>query len=138
VSNRVIVIIFLTFILFIGFFSCDIYKSENKNWKNEVKIEVRNEALCGLDIYIDGNSADHLEPTEFLNKDNIGQGIHLLEAFTWDKRNHACEFVYTPLLKKGDSYLWEIVESSQCSVCDPTPTPAPTSQYSPTPTPTPW
>lgn len=113
---------------------CDIYENENKDWENEVTIYFKNLTHCPVEYYLDGVSKGEIDPEEDFLEDELGQGIHLLEAYPWNDEQHACDFFYTEHLKSSARFDWILDASSPCDVCKPTPTPAPTSVISPSPT----
>jgi len=103
--------------------SCDIYKNENKDWTNDVEVDIRNLTICPVDISVNGVSKGTVEPGETLTLDNLWQGFLFLEAFPWDDDFHSCDSLLTDELKNGDVFTWEINIRSGCSICKPTPQP---------------
>lgn len=130
-------VLMLIVTLVIGLVSCDIYEDENKDWENRVTIRVTNLTTCPVDFLLDGLEKDQLDPDETYTQENIGQGVHFLEAYPWNNPNDACANVLTPDLRNHDSFDWDILSTSNCGVCDPTPTPAPSATPTPAPTATP-
>ena len=115
----------------IFFYRCDVYKDENKNWENKVTIYFKNLTICPVQYYLDGIKKGQIESGLDYTADDLGQGVHLLEAYPWNDTQFNCSFIYTPELKNKERYEWLLETSSSCNTCDPTPTPSPTQ----TPTP---
>ncbi|MCD4653783.1 hypothetical protein K8T06_07590 [bacterium] len=113
---------------------CDIYEDEDGDWENGVVIKISNTSNCLIDFKIDGNSYDSLNPGEDMEEDQLGRGIHLLEAYPWNDEQFSCAFVFTPDLASDETYEWTIDNDTGCGSCDPTPTSPPAT---PTPSPTP-
>ena len=122
----------LLLLLFLG---CDIYDGENKNWPNEVTIDVYNYTDCPLTLHIDGQNKGEFAPGEAFENSKFGHGVHFLEIFPWNDQRYFCDSRYTPDLKNGGIFLWEITADAPCGHCDPTPTPNPEGTNTPTPTP---
>ena len=121
---------FVFVLLLIG---CDIYEKENKDWPNEVTINVNNLTNCLVDLYLDGLEITSLNPGESYLEEDAGQGVHLIVAFPWNDERNYCDLKYTSDLKNGDYFRWNISPIDGCGTCDPTPTPEPT--VTPTPEP---
>jgi hypothetical protein len=115
-------------------YRCDVYKSENKEWENKVVIYFKNLTVCPVLYYLDGSEKDQIEPGLDYTAEDVGQGVHFLEAYPWDDTQFSCSFVYTPELKNKDRYEWILDSSTACNICNPTPTSAPTSTPTPEPT----
>lgn len=113
---------------------CDLYEDESGDWSNEVVLRVINESTCLIDVLIDGDVEDSLQPGESIEKDEAGRGVHLLEAYPWNDEQFACDSIFTPDLNPGESFDWTVTDAGGCGACDPTPTPQPAT---PTPTVTP-
>ncbi len=115
---RLVLLIIIVFL-----FGCDIYDKENKDWPNEVTLTIINHTACPLNFRIDGEDKGEFEPGESFDNNDYGKGIHLLEAYPWNNSRYYCDSEYTPELKNGDIFEWEITSASACNQCDPTPTP---------------
>jgi len=113
---------------------CDLYEDEPGDWSNDVMLRVINESTCLIDVLIDGDQEDTLEPGEQMEKEEAGRGIHLLEAYPWNDEQFSCDSTLTPDLKTGEVFEWTVTDAGDCGDCDPTPTPEPAT---PTPTATP-
>ncbi|MBN1355169.1 hypothetical protein JXA40_02750 [bacterium] len=116
---------------------CDVFEREESDWPNNVTLTVTDLTECPLDLFVDGDEKGRLEPGESFSGDEFGQGVHLLEAFSWNDDKAACDSIYTDNLNKEDHYKWDILPGSPCGTCDPTPTPSPETTSTPTITPTP-
>ena len=123
--------------ILILFATCDIYKSKNDDWPNDVTLSITDLTVCPLDIFVDGNEKGRLESGESFSEGEFGQGVHLLEAFAWNDDKLACDYTYTGDLKKKESFHWDVFPEGSCGTCDPTPTPTPEATSTETPVPSP-
>ncbi len=115
--------------------SCDIYEDEKDDWPNDVTVIVYNYSECLVDVQLDGGSAEGLNPGESKQYDELGQGVHFIEAYPWNDSKHSCDSVFTDELANDELFECEITTESACNVCDPTPTPDLVSTPTPTGTP---
>lgn len=133
-NKRVFSSILPLLILVVIGLGCDIFEDEERDWKNEVTIKIFNDSNCLVDVKINGTEMGSLNPGEEIEEEDLGQGVHFLEAYPWNDAQFSCASNTSPELNTGDSYQWTITNETACGVCEPTPTPAP---ETPTPTATP-
>jgi hypothetical protein len=124
-------------LIVVWIYRCDIYEGENKKWKNEVTVYFANYSDCPVYFYVDGTDEGRVEMQTDFTATGLGQGIHFLESYPWNDSQHACDTIYSPKMKNGETFNWEVTTTSPCTTCPATPTPTPTETPTPETTTTP-